>query len=52
MIRILLADDHTIFRKGIKGILENETDFTVTQETRSGRETVAQVIAHNCDVCY
>jgi len=50
MIRILLADDHTIFRKGIKKILENETDLTVIKETSSGRETVDYVIADSCDV--
>lgn len=50
MVRILLADDHTIFRKGLKEILENENDLTVVKETDCGREALAQVIADGCDV--
>mgnify|MGYP006293490283 CR=1 FL=1 len=50
MIRVLLADDHTIFRKGLKEVLENEADIRVINETGSGREAVAQVIADHCDV--
>ena len=50
MIRILLADDHTIFRKGLKEVLENEADMQVVNETGSGRQAVAQVIEDHCDV--
>lgn len=50
MIRILLADDHTIFRQGLRAILKNEKDLTVTSETSSGREAVARVLADDCDV--
>ncbi|MFW5931025.1 MAG: response regulator [Desulfosalsimonas sp.] len=50
MIRILLADDHTIFRQGLKEILESEPDLTVTMEAVSGRETVAQAMAGDCDM--
>ncbi|MFW6334979.1 MAG: response regulator transcription factor, partial [Desulfosalsimonas sp.] len=47
MIRILLADDHTIFRQGLKEILESEADLTVIREAVSGREAVSQ--AMECD---
>lgn len=50
MIRILLADDHTIFRQGLKEILEYEADLTVIKEALSGREAVSQAIDGDCDV--
>ncbi|MFW6081873.1 MAG: response regulator [Desulfosalsimonas sp.] len=50
MIRILLADDHTIFRQGLREILESEPDFKVTQEAISGREAISRALAGECDV--
>ena len=41
-IRILLADDHTLFRKGIRTLLEQMPDFDVVGEAASGQEAVAQ----------
>ncbi len=40
-IRILLADDHTLFRKGIRTILEQMNDLKVEGEAASGREAIA-----------
>ena len=40
-IRILLADDHTLFRKGIRTILEQMQDVEVVGEAASGQEVVA-----------
>ena len=39
-IRILLADDHTIMRKGLQEIIERQTDMTVVGEARDGVEAV------------
>jgi len=39
-IRILLADDHAILRRGLKALLEREPDFEVVGEASDGRETV------------
>jgi two-component system response regulator NreC len=39
-IRILLADDHTIVRDGLRAILERESDMTVIAEAADGREIV------------
>lgn len=39
-IRILLADDHTIIRSGIKLLLEQQADFKVVAEANDGREAV------------
>jgi two-component system, NarL family, response regulator NreC len=40
MIRILLADDHTLFRRGLRRILEEEDQFTVVAEAASGLEAI------------
>jgi two-component system response regulator NreC len=39
-IRILLADDHTILREGMRLLLERQPGFTVVAEASDGRETV------------
>ena len=39
-IRILLADDHTLMRQGLKHILESHEDFDVVAEASSGIEAV------------
>jgi DNA-binding NarL/FixJ family response regulator len=41
-IRILLADDHTLMRSGIRALLEDEPDLTVIGEAEDGRSAVAQ----------
>ena len=41
-IRVLLADDHTLFRKGIRTILEQTPDIEVVGEAANGQEAVAQ----------
>jgi len=38
MIRILLADDHDLMRRGIRGLLESESDLEVCGEAANGRE--------------
>jgi DNA-binding NarL/FixJ family response regulator len=40
-ITVLLADDHTIVRDGLRALLELASDITVVGEARQGREAVA-----------
>jgi DNA-binding NarL/FixJ family response regulator len=40
IIRILLADDHTILRDGIRNLLNEEQDMEVVGEAEDGREAV------------
>ncbi|WP_419604824.1 response regulator [Thiolapillus sp.] len=40
MIRILLVDDHALFRSGIKGILDTQEDMTVVAEAETGEDAV------------
>lgn len=42
-IRILLADDHAILRRGLRALLEREDDMEVVGEAADGRETLKQV---------
>ncbi len=43
MIRIVIADDHTIMREGLKRILEGADDIEVVGEATDGFEALAQV---------
>jgi NarL family two-component system response regulator LiaR len=49
-IRILVADDHAIVRKGIQAVLEIVPDIEVVGEAANGREAVAQAAALGPDV--
>jgi len=40
LIRILIADDHTLMREGIKALLEDQPDIVVVGEADDGREAV------------
>jgi len=49
-IRILLADDHTVVRKGLRLLLESHPGFKVIAEASDGREAVAMAESHTPDV--
>ncbi len=49
-LRILLADDHTIVRQGIRKILEEQPDWQVVAETGDGREAVRKAIELRPDI--
>lgn len=40
MIRVLLADDHTIVREGLRALLAKEADFQVVAEAGDGHEAL------------
>jgi two-component system, NarL family, response regulator NreC len=39
-LRILLADDHTVMRAGLRALLESHPDLEVVAETENGRQAV------------
>ena len=43
-IRVLLADDHSLFRKGIAHILNTQPDFEVVGEACDGLEVLVKVL--------
>jgi DNA-binding NarL/FixJ family response regulator len=49
-IRILLADDHTIVRDGLRALLERQSDMAVVAEAGDGRECVLLAAQHTPDV--
>lgn len=49
-IRILLADDHTVVRRGLRMVLESEPDLTVVGEAGDGAEAIAFALAEPVDL--
>ncbi|HUO30835.1 MAG TPA: response regulator transcription factor [Bryobacteraceae bacterium] len=49
-IRILLADDHRVVRRGLCLLLESQPGFTVVAEASDGREAVAMTERHTPDI--
>jgi two-component system response regulator NreC len=49
-IRILLADDHTVMRRGIRLLLESQPEFSVVAEASDGRQAVQQAEETQPDV--
>ncbi len=50
MIKVLIADDHAIVRKGLREILRGEDDLSVAGEARDGLEAMAKALAEPWDV--
>lgn len=50
MIRILIADDHTIMREGLKRILDGIEDIQVIGEAIDGHDTITKVRELSFDV--
>src|SRR5215470_2178589 len=45
MLRILIADDHELARRGIRALLENHPGWEVCAEAKDGRDAVEQAAA-------
>lgn len=50
MIRILIADDHEMFREGIKRICEDNPDLVVAGEASNGNEVLDKVTKDEYDI--
>jgi DNA-binding NarL/FixJ family response regulator len=48
--RILLADDHTVVRQGLRFILDTEPDLEVVAEASNGNEAVARALRDDIDL--
>jgi DNA-binding NarL/FixJ family response regulator len=42
LIRILISDDHLLFRMGLRSLLSGEADLTVVGEAATGAQTIEQ----------
>jgi two-component system, NarL family, response regulator NreC len=49
-VRVLLVEDHTVVREGLRAILDTQLDIEVVAEAADGREAVEQARAHTPDV--
>jgi len=49
-LRVLLGDDHTVLRQGLRKILEDRRDWRVVAEAGNGRDAVREAIELNPDV--
>lgn len=49
-IRVLIADDHTLFRDGVTAIIESEKDVCIAGEAADGLEAVSLATNLNPDV--
>lgn len=49
-LRILIADDHRIFRQGLRSLLEKEPDLRITAEADNGREAIATAESEPVDL--
>ncbi len=50
MLKILIADDHTIVREGLKQILAEISDVVTTDEASNGQEVLQKVWKNNYDM--
>ena len=50
--KIILVDDHTLFRNGLRGLLEHCTDCRVVGEAASGEEFLATLDGTDADVVF
>ena len=49
-IRVILADEHTLVRAGIRALLEKLPDVTVLAEANDGREVLKLAKTHELEV--
>jgi DNA-binding NarL/FixJ family response regulator len=50
MIKVIIADDHTIFREGIKEILSKTSDIVIAEEAESGSDLISKIKPGDFDV--
>jgi DNA-binding NarL/FixJ family response regulator len=49
-VRVLIADDHTLFRSGLRALLNLFSDIQVIGEASTGEETIAKAMEHQPDI--
>src|SRR5262245_45244289 len=49
-IRVIVADDHALFRQGLKSMLSLQPDVTVVAEVERASDLLATLEQHRCDV--
>src|ERR1051326_4335148 len=49
-LRLIIADDHALFREGLKGLLRYKSDFEVAAEVSRADDVMPTVRSTPCDV--
>ena len=49
-IKIVIADDHSIVRQGLRQMLESDANFTVVGEAKNGTQALELIETHQPDV--
>jgi two-component system, NarL family, response regulator NreC len=49
-IKVAIADDHEIFRDGLRAMLQKQQDILLVAEAANGKELIEQVKAHEPDI--
>ncbi len=49
-IKIVIADDHSIVRQGLRQMLESDANFTVVGEAKNGKEALDLIETHQPEV--
>lgn len=50
MLRVLIADDHEIVRRGVRDVIESHPGWEVCAEASSGSDVLALAVEHNPNV--
>ena len=50
MLKILIADDHAMVRRGLRTMLEQHDGWQVCAEAATGREAIAMAVKHRPNV--
>lgn len=48
--RIIIADDHTVVRVGLKELIQKSPDLTVVAEAGDGEQLLERLASHKCDL--
>ncbi len=50
MVKIIIADDHKLFREGLKQILKDEPDIIIVEEASTGQEVLYKIEKSDVDI--
>src|SRR4029079_19454961 len=49
-LRVFVADDHALFRQGVKALLAEESDLAVAGEAGTAKETLQRIRSESWDI--
>lgn len=49
-IKVIIADDHPVFRQGLRQVIETDRQLQIAGEAADGQEAIAEILATKADV--